>query len=174
MITRIILSIIFGGLAFMIQVSFIAALPFPLSAGLLVVYAGAYFTQHLGVQDGIVWIVAAGIVSDAFGLAPPGYGTVAALCTGAWLFFASTRIFSHRSLYGIVSCVITTTLVFQLAAALVLVVFLLLGREIDWQGQANLALWGMLFSLPMAIILFKVCSPFRPILERVGFRSERL
>lgn len=166
MMARSAASTLIGATAFFLQVSFIASLPDPLSTIPLVLAVGAAVTQHLGVRDGASWIAAAGIAFDAFGLTPMGFGTISGLAAAGWLIFASQHVFSNRSLYGIVLCVTTTVAAWILAATVILLIYALSGRLVDWSAHLHASAWTLLLSLPSAGILFRFTPRLRPLLDR--------
>jgi hypothetical protein len=166
MIARSVASTLIGAFTFFLQVSFIASLPDPLLWTPIVLVTGAAVTQHLGVRDGASWIAASGMVFDAFGLTPFGLGTVSGLVAAGWLLFASQHIFSNRSLYGIVLCVLSTVIAWNIASSFILGMISLWGTQIDWAAQLRAAFWMCVLAIPCAGVLFKITPRVRPLLDR--------
>lgn len=171
--TRAITSAVTGASTFFFQTACIASLPDPLSSLPFMVAIGATMTQHIGIRDGAAWVAISGVAYDAFGLAPLGYGTISGLLTAGWILFASRHVFSSRSLYGTVFCVLTSVMVSYVVSAFVLGMRGLFGTMVAWSAFFHMVGWGFVFSLPCAVVLFFLARRVRPLFEPSSYAIHR-
>lgn len=86
------------------ETGFLASLPGPLRFTPAVFAVGVYAVQLRGWRSG-TWLIAAfGLCVDAFGIAPVPLQTLAYGAAAVAVALSSERLFSNRSLYGLLGC----------------------------------------------------------------------
>lgn len=170
-------SLLMFVILFCLERGFIASLAFPFSTTPLIVASGVYVTQHAGLVDGVVWITLGGLTTDLLGLTRAPQGTLIAIATAAVAYLSSHKLFSNRSVYGVLACAATTVVagsVFDLAWRLFLRVAY--DRPQDWGMLLNQRMAGLLMTMVVVLILFRFSSRVRAItsaLLRVDTRVRR-
>lgn len=162
---RTLVSTLIALALFLVERSFVAALPEPLSRIPLTLSAGVYLVQHLSLLDGAAWIVVAGVASDLLALTPMGTGTFAATCAALAATALSLRVFTNRSLWGILACGAAAATVHALASAAGLAVAGSFGPSLSGSLAPLLALpWTVLLALAVLSLFFRMARRLRALL----------
>jgi hypothetical protein len=173
---RILLSITAFIAMTALQLGFIASLPGVLALTPLVFGISIYMLQHHGLIDGVWWLVGFGLQLDMLGLAPMVPIALAYLAAGLVAVFSSRHLFSNRSYYGIVGCVLLATVAFGAVQALIGVITQLISaRTVFWMLYG----YDIMVKTLLALAVVSVMYPFarvirnglRVILPRASFRD---
>jgi len=107
----------------LLQTSLLASLPFPLNSIPLVFVAGIWLIQQESSVAGAAWIIGMGLWMDLWGLSFVPWQTVGFSIAAIVATVSARKLFSHRSLYGIVSCYLVAagcTLLWDIAVQFIL------------------------------------------------------
>lgn len=151
---------------FLFERSFVAALPEPWMRLPLVLAAGVYLVQHLSLLDGAAWIVAAGILSDALALSPAPSGTIAGALAAVTAVLLSRRVFTNRSLWGILACGACAITVHALVSAATLAATGALRVQASGWAEPWRALpWALALGFATLWTLFRLAKRVRRLLS---------
>lgn len=101
-----------------IETGFLTALPFPLRTIPLVPILGIWFYHQMPSRIGLWYLLIWGIWYDLFALSLWSSKTVIALAMILVLIYASGRVFSRHSLYGLLGLALSVWIVWSLVEAL--------------------------------------------------------
>lgn len=163
---RILLSI--GALIALtaVQLGFFASLPGVLSLTPLVFGVSVYMLQHHGLIDGVWWLVGLGLQLDVLGLAPVVPITLAYLAAGIVAVFSSKHLFSNRSYYGIIGCVLLAMTAFASVHAAIGGLTQLIGEQtVFWMLYG----YDIIAKTILTIVVVSAMYPFAGVI-RSGLR----
>ena len=164
---RNILLILFFLLTVALQLSFIASLPWFFPATPLVLVLSVYLIQLHSILACSSWLIFYGLILDYLhlGSGPLEILTHGAAAVAAVLF--ARRLFSNRSLYGVVACVLASYFVWRFFQILLLLIFFWLrSLEVDWRHFLSDTGWGALLSVLLTTVLFYSAGRMRQGLRR--------
>lgn len=152
---------------FMVETSFFTSLPGIFAFTPLVFATSVYLYQHQQFRPALVYLVLYGVLLDLFHLSNVPSETVALLCAALVMLFASHRLFSHRSLYGMVglATIVYTSWVFM-QALMLLWKWLLSPEMVMWQQFLATTTWRFAMLLVVTSILFSFGGRIRQFMSR--------
>lgn len=118
---------------FVLETSFLHALPTILPLIPLVFAVSLFLIQSFGLIDGVLWMFGYGLLLDLSHLSPVPFFSVILGITGLIAFVLARRVFSNRSLYGTVIFALCASLSFiMLENAVRLFLTFTKGLSIQW------------------------------------------
>ncbi len=158
----------------LVQTSFFASLPSPLSLTPLVFAGGVYALQHLGAKDGAWWLVGIGLFLDLFRIGTMPGETVAYALAALAAIWLSGHVFSNRSLYGMIGCAFLSLSVLHLARAGILALVNLSDPSVvPWSLFLSFAAWQYVLVGALMVILFSLSKRMKKALKRVLILPSR-
>lgn len=157
-----------------IQTSFFASLPSPISYFPLVLAAGIYLRQHAQERFGTELIAGFGIFLDAvavseFPLETVTYGVAATVAA-----VTSLHVFSNRSWYGLLACGGATLVALNATRAVLLAVLSLRHPEaVSFAAYGHTLLWNGVFLLVALTLAFSFARQIRAVLRTTVLVSRR-
>lgn len=137
------------------EFSFIHALPFPFLAVPFVVALSIYLVQHLGSATGVYWLAGYGLWLDAAHAGNVPLETFAFSVAALASLYFSRRLFSNRSIYGVLACAVFVSATFIGAECLILVWRAAIqGTAVAWQPYVTMVLWQIGFLIGVVTVLF--------------------
>lgn len=164
---RVIWASLFLILLAIIETSLIASLPRPLSFTPLVLAVAVYTIQYRGSQLGIWWLVGYGLYLDIMYTSLLPTETILYLLIGLATFFVSKRIFTNRSLYGIIGCGL-----FAYFTSLILHTVILFTRTVHvnsisiWTDTVVFYCWQAMLLVVLLFLIFQAVFQINKISRR--------
>jgi len=152
---KTIIAIIVFLLVITFETSFISSLPIPFSFFPLVLLLSVYLMQYRSSQIGIWWLAGYGLYLDYMHIGSVFGESLIWLITAILTYLVAKRLFTHRSLYGILGC----GLVAWLTTSLLHLIFTF-GRTFNVY-----LIWQLVFLFLGLIILFNFSKYFKRFLS---------
>lgn len=127
---RILISIFAFILFFVFETSFLNSLPWFFPSIPFVFGLSVFLIQHYGISDGALWIFGYGLLLDLFHLDGLSFSFASAIVASAIAILSARHVFSNRSFYGVVSCVICSFVSWTIVESVV-IFFRLLSSPIN-------------------------------------------
>ena len=158
----------------MIQVSFIHSLPTFLSIIPIMFALSVYLVQHQQLQSGALWLIVYGMYLDMFGLGEVPFITLAFTAAAIVCVILSRRLFTNRSIYGVLgNGLITATSFITVVIGIRFLQDLRVASFLDWNTLLNQELIFLGLLLLVLIGLFQSAGLIRFILIKSFLLSPK-
>lgn len=161
-------------LLMMFECGFVHGLPSPFFYAPLVFACSIYLFQHLNSLIGVWWIFGIGIWLDFWHLGLTPFETLIYAAAALLAVWFGHRLFTNRSLYGVVGNAFLTLLFVHAAHAIFLLLGLLRGAStFSWWSFFWFVFWQALLLLVIVTILFFLAHKIRSVLKGLLIISTR-
>lgn len=172
--TRLIASFLIWLALVLFQTSFVASLPSPLSLAPIVFAVGIYVLQHLGAKDGAWWVFGVGAFLDLYRIGTMPAESVAYAFAAGVAVWSAARLFSNRSLYGVIGCAFLSLGTLHLAHAAILYGLNVTdAAHAPWAALVHLVAWQYAETLGLIALLFSFSKRTRQLLRRALILPSR-
>jgi len=159
---------------FVFQTSFIHALPGWLMLLPVFFAVSVYFTQHHSLAIGAIWLSAYGIMLDLLHINHVPLEFISYSAAGLVALVLSRRLFSNRSLWGVLACgAVSSGTLFLFHVLILFVVQLRAPEHVAWNTFLNESLVIFLSLLLLLFLLFQFAGSFRTILIKSFLLSKK-
>jgi rod shape-determining protein MreD len=159
---------------FALQTSFINSLPGVLALTPFFLALSVYLMQHQSLTIGALWLSLFGFFLDILRVGDVPFETLAYTVAGVVAYVSSRRLFSNRSIYGILGCGILSFGALSLMHTILLFLFNLQHTEpILWKPFSQEILWSGIGMILLLVLLFQFAGRIRSILVRSFLLSTR-
>lgn len=151
-----------------VETSFVGALPAPWRFAPVVFASAVYTIQHLASKSGVWWLFGYGIFLDIWHLGVMRGESVILLVVGLAAFLLSRRVFTNRSLYGVIGSAFVSFTLWRLLTALVF--FFTNAKHPDavpWLTFLSFSVWQGILLLFLVSLFFFLAGRMRRALRSV-------
>jgi len=147
-----------------VQAAFIASLPPPFHVIPLLFAASIWLIQQEESLAGAAWLVGFGVWLDAWGIGGIPAATFVYGISAIAAVASARRLFTHRSLWGVLSCALIALLArFLGEAAIQFIVSLRDPQAVVWGAWATLRAWETFFCLVLISGIYQASKPLRKV-----------
>jgi hypothetical protein len=163
---RFLISTILFLILISFELAFIHSLPEPFLYLPLVFACGVYLFQYLGSSIGAWWIFGLGVFLDFWHLGLLPFETIIYIAAALIMVFLGRRIFTNRSLYGVVCNAILPMLFVQLSH-LIYWFFASFNDSLPfpWFNFFTYAFWQIIWLVVLVFVLFVLTKKIRSVLK---------
>ena len=168
MMFRFATTLLFLFLLCIVEAGFFSALPHPWRFTPLVFASAVYVIQHMGSRAGVSWLVGYGLFLDLWKLGVVPGETVLLLFVGFGTWILSRRIFTNRSLYGVVACALISWISWHVVTMVGLMFINRKNAEILlWSAYPDFLLWQGLLLIGLITLFFFLSGRIRRTLRSI-------
>lgn len=168
--TRLILSFFLLILLIILETSFVSALPAPWRFAPVVFASAVYAIQHLASKSGVWWLFGYALFLDVWHLGVMRGESAILLAVGLAAYLLSRRVFTNRSLYGVIGSAFVSFILWKLLTVITL--FITNAKHpnaVPWLTFASFCIWQGILLLFLASLFFFLAARIRRALRSVWF-----
>lgn len=172
---KLLVSVLIGLLLSLVETSFFSSMYGIFALMPFVFILAVYLLQHHSISSAVVWLVVHGLVLDITHMGAIPFLTLAYTAAAAVAFISSKRIFSNRSIYGVLACALFSFSSFVFVEVLIVwamsfgertFIELFLWNDVKFQYALIILFMPILFSFAKYIRLFLEKSLLVPKTKR--------
>lgn len=168
MMFRFTTTLCFLFLLCIVEAGFFSALPHPWRFTPLVFASAVYVIQHIGSRAGVGWLIGYGLFLDLWKLGAVPWETILLLFMGFGTWVLSRRVFTNRSLYGVVACALISWISWQLVTMVSLMFINRKNAEVMlWSAYRDFLLWQGLLLICLITLFFFLSDRMRRTLRSI-------